>query len=467
MGPDREGLYVDYPLATCPGPEHRVLVIAAAMSYPTRTMHRDRYGLPASTSSSLALDAYVEGVDRLLSANAGAEQSFDRALAADPAFALAHAGRARILQLQGRMPDAREAAARARGLAGGLTARERGQVEALGIAVDGDAPRALAAIREHLREFPRDAMALAPATGVYGLIGFSGRQDRNEVLASLLDSLAADYGDDWWFQSAHGFALTEARGWAAGAPLVERSLAREPRNAHGAHAWAHVCYERGTEGEGRTFVEAWLPGYPRDAQLHCHISWHLTLFELALGEPARAWDIYLDSIRPGVSRSAAMGTLVDSASLLWRRELAGGERDPQQWKDVAAFASRAFPRIGLGFADAHCAVAYAAAGDGTALEEWIAELRRADAEGRLLAGSALPRVAEGFEAFARGDHEETIRLLAPAVDQFVRIGGSRAQRDLFENTLLAAYWRTGRVAAAAGLLERRLDRCPTVPRPGA
>jgi hypothetical protein len=74
-------------------------------------------------------------------------------------------------------------------------------------------------------------------------------------------------------------------------------------------------------------------------------------------------------------------------------------------------------------------------------------------------------VAEGFGAFARGDHEAAIRALEPAVDELVRIGGSRAQRDLFEHTLLAAYWRTGRTAAAAGLLERRLDRCPTVPRP--
>jgi hypothetical protein len=89
----------------------------------------------------------------------------------------------------------------------------------------------------------------------------------------------------------------------------------------------------------------------------------------------------------------------------------------------------------------------------------------ADAQGRLASGSALPMVAEALGAFARGDYDEAIRLLAPVVDRFVRIGGSRAQRDLFENTLLAAYWRSGRGAAAAGLLERRLDRCPTVPRP--
>ena len=430
-------------------------------------MAQDRYGLRVSTASAAAREAYVDGVDRLLSANAGAEAAFDRAIGADEGFALAHIGRARSLQLQGRGAEAREVSGRARALTAGSTARERGHVEALAIAVEGDAARALSAIGEHLAEFPRDAMVLSPATGVYGLLGFSGRQDRNEALAALLDPLAGAYGEDWWFLGAHGFALTEARGWAAGAPLVERSLALSPRNAHGAHAWAHVLYERGDERAGAAFVDAWLPGYPREAQLHCHLSWHLALFELARGRLDRAAEIYRESIRPGVSLSPAMPGLADSASFLWRAELAGANRHAQQWKEVAGFAARSFPSIGIGFADAHCAVAYAAAGDGEALERWVAELRRADEAGRLASGSALPMVAQAFGAFARGDDDEAIRLLAPAIDRFVRIGGSRAQRDLFENTLLAAYWRSGRGAAAAGLLERRLDRCPTVPRPPA
>jgi hypothetical protein len=298
---------------------------------------------------------------------------------------------------------------------------------------------------------------------VYGLIGFSGRPDRNEVLLALLDGLAASYGDDWWFLGAHGFARTEAQGWRAGAPLVERSLALYPRNAHAAHSLAHVLYERGGDAEGAAFVEGWLPPYARAGQLHCHLSWHLALFELALGRPARAWELYAESIRPGAALSPPFPTIADSASFLWRSELAGEDRSAERWREVSTYARRMFPRPGLAFADAHCALAFAAVGDAEALERWIAELRRADAEGRLLAGSALPAVAEGLGAFARGDCARAIELLAPAVEQFVRIGGSRAQRDLFENTLLAAYWRCGRAAEAAALLGRRLDRQPTVP----
>ncbi len=425
-------------------------------------MLHDRYGLPVSTTSTAALEAYGEGVDRVLGANAGADESFERALLLEPNLAVAHIGRARSLQLKARMADARAAAARARALGDGLTRRERDHVLALGFAVDGDA-RALPAIRAHLADFPRDAMVLAPATGVYGLIGQSGRQDRNEMLVELLDGLAAAYGDDWWFLGAHGFALTEAKGWKTGAPLIERALALAPRNAHAAHAHAHVLYEGGDDRTGAAFVEAWLPAYPPAAQLHCHLSWHLAMFQLGLGRTDRAWDLYAGSIRPGVAQSPPMGTLCDSASLLWRSELAGEKRRPADWQAVATHAERSFPRIGLAFADAHCALAFAAAGNTDALERTLAEMRSAEAGGRLAAGNVLPIVAEALGAFARGEWETVIRLLAPEVPRFVRIGGSHAQRDLFENTLLAAYLRAGRSADAATFLERRLDRQPSVP----
>ncbi|HSE04838.1 MAG TPA: tetratricopeptide repeat protein [Methylomirabilota bacterium] len=426
-------------------------------------MMRDRFGLGLSTSSVGGRDAYVEGVDRFLAAHAGAEDCFDRAIAADPAFALAHVGRARSLQLLGKGALAQEAAAQATALAVSLDRRERRHVEALGLAVAGQGAPALALVREHVSEFPRDAMTLAAANGVYGLIGFSGRQDRNEEMLALLDSVASAYGDDWWFLGAHGFARTEALGWKAGAPLIERALALAPRNAHAAHAWAHVCYERGADRDGTAFVAGWLPAYPTAAPLHCHLSWHQALFELALGRPDAALALYDSGIRPGASRCAPFSTLVDSASLLWRRELAGAPAAPDAWDAVARHARGSFPAIGISFADVHCAVALAAAGDAEGLARWVGLLREGVAQGRVPAGSVVPVVAEAMGAFARGRYEHAIAALAPVVNRLVRVGGSLAQRDLFEHTLLAAYVRAGRPAEARALLARRVDRRPSVP----
>lgn len=430
-------------------------------------MLRDRYGLTLSTSSTDATHAYVEGVDRLLAAHAAPEEAFDRALAADPRFALAQIGLARSLQLLGRGAPAQATAARARELGASLERRERQHVEALALAVAGQGARALALIREHLAEFPRDVMALAAANGVYGLIGFSGRQDRNEAMLALLDSVAPAYGDDWWFLGAHGFARTEALGWKAGAPLIERALALAPRNAHAAHAWAHVCYEKGDDHEGATFVAGWMPGYPKVASLHCHLSWHRAMFELGQGRPDAALALFDADIRPGASRCAPFSTLVDSASLLWRRELAGGPPGPEAWSAVAQHARASFPAIGISFADVHCAVALAAAGDAEGLARWVALLREGVAQGRVPAGEVVPIVAEAMHAFTEGRYDQAIGKLEPVVDQLVRVGGSWAQRDLFELTLLAAYLRADRAADARALLARRIDRQPSVPVAGA
>src|SRR6202795_4992807 len=246
-------------------------------------MPKDLWDLPLSTESSRAAEQYVLAVEKLLSANVGAEEALGRALDADPRFALAHAARARVLQLHGAMPEARAAAARAIELAPSATRRERGHVEAIALNLEPDMPRTLAHVLEHLREFPRDGLVLSLATGVFSLIGFSGRRDRNEALLDLLDGLAVSYGEDWWFLNVHGFACAEADKRSRGRRLVDRALALNSRNAHAAHGRAHVCYEANESDEGAVFLRAFLADYDRKAQLHCHLSWHLALFELALG----------------------------------------------------------------------------------------------------------------------------------------------------------------------------------------
>ena len=424
-------------------------------------MSKDLWDLPLSTDSPRAAEQYILAVEKLLSANVGAEEALGRAIDADPGFALAHAARARVLQLRGAMPEARAAAARAVLLAPSATRRERGHVEALALALESDMQRALAHVLEHLREFPRDGLVLSLTSGVFGLIGFSGRRDRNEALLDLLDGLAVSYGEDWWFLNVHGFACTEADKRTRGRRLVDRALALNPRNAHAAHARAHVCYEANTCEEGAAFLRSWLPDYNRTAQLHCHLSWHRALFELALGRPEDAWTLYDEHIRPVNSYAPALITLSDSVSLLWRCRLWDKERGAVAWGELRDFARRSFPTPSVAFADAHVVMACAAAGDRAGADARIDELRRAEREGRQPAGRVAADVAEAMAAFAQGDDDAVIRLLVPVLAELVRVGGSHAQRDVFEETLLGAYLRSGRTEQAALLFRERLDRRPS------
>src|SRR6201990_540392 len=91
-------------------------------------MLMDRYGLFLSTTTSTARDAYIEGCAAKLTMYPGAVDGFDRAIAADPGFALAHAARAHTLLERGEAAVAKAAMATANALAEGLSARERGHV---------------------------------------------------------------------------------------------------------------------------------------------------------------------------------------------------------------------------------------------------------------------------------------------------------------------------------------------------
>src|SRR5829696_8828420 len=92
-------------------------------------MLTDRYGLAVSTSVAAARDAYVEGVDLLLTVYPGAASSFDRAIAADPDFALPHVGKARAFQLAGNLAAMRESLATALSLSDGASVRDRSHID--------------------------------------------------------------------------------------------------------------------------------------------------------------------------------------------------------------------------------------------------------------------------------------------------------------------------------------------------
>lgn len=418
-------------------------------------MLTDRYGLSVSTIDAAARDAYVEGVDLLLTVYPGAAASFERAIAADPAFALAHIGRARAAQLAGKLEAMRADLAMATSLAEGATAREQSQIEVFRFLFAGQSVAALAAVRAHVQTWPRDALVLSLAANQGGLIGMSGLSGREQDLANFLDGLAPHYGEDWWFEAHRGMALSEIGRHDEARPMIERSLAQYRRNAYGAHAFAHLCYETGEQDTGIAFLRDWLPRYDRGGGLFGHLNWHLGLFELHAGNLEGGLRLYTEAFCADDHRGAIHQKLSDSAAFLWRSELAGHPRDPARWAKLKDYAREKLPRPGMSLADWHVALTYAATGDDAALEGWIKAIEELASAGRYPSGSVIPAVARAFAAYRRGDYAATIDLIEPVLPERERIGGSRAQGDLVEATLLQAYLASGREAEARRLSAAR------------
>lgn len=425
-------------------------------------MLHDRYGLPLGTASAAAAEAYGEGLDLLLRGWPGALPAFDRALAADPGFALARVARARVLQL-GAQPSARAALEDAAALPG-LSPRGQGQARVFLLLATGPMPAALAAVRAHVAEWPRDALVAATAANQTGLIAISGSPAREQELVDYLAALAPHYGEDWWFNGHYGMALSEIGRQAEAWPRLRASREAEPRNASLAHSLAHYHYENGEHDEAVAYLRAWLAEYPRQGGLHGHLSWHLALVRLQQGAPEEGFRLFEESFAAEDSASPAMVKVFDACSWLWRAELAGLPRDAARWQRVHAFCHRAFPNPSLGYVDWHIALADAVVGDP---EPRARELAALAEEGRYASGPGLAQMARGFAAFERQDHAAAIALLAPLLAGRTRFGGSRAQLDLPEFTLLRAYLATGRLDEARALLAARRPGPRGVPVAGA
>ncbi|MCK1357756.1 tetratricopeptide repeat protein [Bradyrhizobium sp. 199] len=425
--------------------------------------HQDRYGLPLSTESDAAASAYREGVDLMLSGWTGTAEALERAVAADPDFALSHIARARVHAFYQQGDLARSKAALARKLAAKRgTARERSHVETLALAIEGRLPEAIAATLKHVDEWPRDAMVLSLPLGAFGLFAFSGMADHDRARHELCERLAQHYGEDWWFLTMYGWAMTENGDVARGRGVTERGFNLRRANAHAAHAVLHAMFEDGSIEAADRLVDDWIPSYDRAGILHGHIRWHQALGELEHGDAARALSIYADVLQPSATQAPPLNVITDSASLLWRLSAYGHTVPKTLWQEADNAAQKLFPKSSLSFADVHMALFAAATQNREALTARLATIEQRLAEGKLPAGPVVPAIFRALAAFADGDYASCVQTLAPVLDQVVRIGGSHAQRELIEDSFVVALMRSGELPRARALLNARLHRRPSL-----
>lgn len=411
-------------------------------------MLADRYDNEVSTSSTAARDAYVSGVDLFLGADVGAEDAFQDAIGHDPDFALAHLAMARNRQVQGDGKGARSALDAARACKRRLTERETGQMAALGNLIEGKGVEAYRAARRQLTDHPRDVMTAQTCLGVFGLIGFSGLHGREAENLALAEILAPSYGDDWWFLCLLGFAQTEVGQLGPAEASLELSLRGNPRNGNAAHYRAHLYYEAGEGQAGTAFLEDWITGYDRRGQLYCHISWHIALLALGRGDIDEMWARTEDGVSLDNPAGPPINVLTDRAAILLRAQMAGVPVDASQWRAVSDYAARCFPSPGLAFADVHCALAHAFAGETEALDRIVR-----DAKGP--AADLVRLLADSFRAMAAGDWALALDHLTLAMFDHERIGGSRAQRDMIEYATALCLLRLDRGDEARRLLRMR------------
>ncbi|MCX7325733.1 MAG: tetratricopeptide repeat protein [Hyphomicrobiales bacterium] len=422
------------------------------------TILHDASGAETTIASPVALGHWNETIGHVLAHGAAAPVCLGKALAADPSFALGHAAKGLMMLTLARREltaDAMAALATARtpDMATPVTPRERCYTAALSLWLDR---RPDLAALELERAISLDNGDVLAAKLVHAILFMSG--DSKGMLASARKHLQL-YGTDrlhsGYLMGCLAFAHEENGDYGLAESLGLAAIDRMPQDAWARHSVAHVFEMTGRAAEGAR----WL-AQGRSNWVHCnnfgfHLSWHEALFCLELGQHGAALDLYDHSIR--ANKTDDYRDIANAASLLQRLQLAGvavGAR----WDELADLASRRIEDRCLVFADLHYALALLGAGrerDADGLFRGLASDPASSPDGRT-ARSVGALVGAALGAFHERRFREAARLLLKARPHMKQLGGSHAQRDLFEQMLIESAVRSGDHDLAQGLLQDRL-----------
>ena len=425
-------------------------VATAVLSATRRGRQRptDRYGLPLSTTG-VAADAFNDGMDKVLRGQLGAQEMLRKATDLDPDFALGHAALA-LLGLEWRAPvDVDHRLRLALDRTDSVTDRERGFIAA--VAERRARPESGGrALLRHIDDHPKDALAVSVAVPT---IAFAGVTSDHQAW-SLIEGLAGVYGNDWWYLSQLAFIRQEQQRWREAEALSGRALDSEPASAHAVHALTHVYYETGQHRAGLTWLDEWIGAWGDLADNRSHFSWHAALHELMLGDDPAVWRRFANSLAPPTVTGPRV--LVDSASLLWRCVLHlrwNGEEQAGLLLDASPSEWLTAPPTP--FAAMHAAFALAAARDLEGLRCVESFALRQDSE---VQQQVVAKLCAGLTAVVEERWSDAVDLLEAARPRVQSLGGSAAQREVVEDTLVHALASAGRNTDAAALLSARLDR---------
>ncbi|HEV7574610.1 MAG TPA: tetratricopeptide repeat protein [Caldimonas sp.] len=403
----------------------------------------DDRGCLVSGAAPGALAAFERALAAWQGWREGAEAPLALALREAPGFVMAHVLQAYLLVCSRdprRVAMARPVLERAASLP--ANARERLHLAAIAAVLDDDdLDAARAVLGALLRVEPRDALALQ---AVHSLDYVSGDVVCMQArVAAVLPAWSNELPGYHAVLAMHAFGLEESGRYDDAEASARAALALDPADARAHHVMAHVFEMTGRAEAGERWLDAHVDAWATDTVVAMHCWWHMGLFQLALGRPARALDLYDRRIRAG--RSDAVADLIDASALLWRIDL-GGSDTGARWVELAdAWA----PHLDDGycsFNDLHAMLAFVGARHWRRVDrlERALALRHAlptrhGATTRLLGLSACRALA----AFGRRDDLRAITLLASLPAQAHRLGGSHAQRDVLQLTMQRAVARLG------------------------
>lgn len=388
--------------------------------------------------------------------------TIDQAIAASPGFVMAHAMRA-YLHLLGTEPAGIPVAREALRIASRFPAtdRERGHLAAIGQLVEGRWQDAGRTLEDVTIDNPRDALALQVGHQIDFFRGDS-RMLRDRI-ARARPAWSPKMPGYHAVLGMHAFGLEETAHYAEAEAQGRKSVELEPRDSWGQHAVAHVMEMQGRHTDGIAWMRGNEASWSKESFFSVHNWWHLALYHLDLGEIDHVLKLFDGPIYGTTSKVVL--DLIDASALLWRLHLRGIDVGAR-WQAVADAWEPVAGAGNYAFNDAHAMMAFIGARrreQAARVLESQREAMQGKGDNVMFTRDVGHAVTKAIHAFGNGDYAQTVRLLRPVRNIAARFGGSHAQRDILDLTLIEAAFRAGEHSLAAALSNERFAVRPASP----
>ncbi|MEM7499643.1 MAG: tetratricopeptide repeat protein [Pseudomonadota bacterium] len=424
----------------------------------------DTDGLAFSASRPESLEAYDGIVRAFVGFQRDTGDKVKALIADDPEMPMAIAARGYLTKMVGTSetaPTVRKMADKLAGLAadGRLNPREALHARALSAWADNQMEDAATIWGQILHTQPNDAMALR-LTHFIDFYSGNGRRLRDGI-ARVVRAYPKGHRFHGFVQGMYAFGLEEAGDYARAERHGKIAVDENPADAWSVHAVAHAMEMTGRDAEGLAFTGAIEDQWSQVNNFRYHLHWHRGLYLLEKGRTDEVLALY-DAEFGAEPDSGFYLDMLNATSMLWRLELFGTDVG-DRWQKLAEVAAKRHGDEELIFVSLHYMMALVSAGgdaDVTALMEHLtAWAEKPTTQGKVVArvGLAIARALadmRGGRARAAYDRLNPIRY---ALDP---IGGSHAQRDVFEMLLIDAAMRAGETGAAAAMLAERVAERP-------
>jgi hypothetical protein len=419
---------------------------------------RDRFGAPVSHHDQSDIDVFGEAAELMLGYAPDPVAMTKALLEKSPDFIMARcflAGVYLTASDKRRQPLLRKQYDELARREGQANAREKGHIHAIKLWLDGRLYAASQAYADILNDWPRDLVALQMGHQTDFLLGQAS--STRERPTRVLEHWSQEDQQYSYILGMQAFGLEEAGHYTAAQALAEACVSLNKKDTWGVHALAHCLEMQGKVDEGVRFMIDCEDRWGNDTYMSIHNRWHLGLYYLERCEFDTVLTMHDTHMK--VTPKSELMDIHDSAALLWRLQMDGvdvGDR----WGVAADNYAQVIDQAYMAFTDIHAAMAFAATGRQKESDVQIAVLEAAARDttdtANVIRTAGLPLV-RGFDAFGRGDYASAKCHLGLARHNSHLIGGSVAQRDVINWTLIEAAIRDGdRPMANALLAERTL-----------